>query len=518
MDAGADVKAKTDEGRTVLHAAAIGNENPEVTKLLIDRGANPNAPVTDEKSYLAGTLPLHLSVEYNEPAVGRALIEAGADPNAVDGSGDTPLHLAAQSSWNETRSARSVANIKMLVSAGADVNGLNSDGKTPFFDAEHSSVAIALLEAGADPNARDAYDGTALCRAADIADDPSLIHALIERGADIEALCGGTATPLFEAASNENVEVVSALIKAGASVANAVVPSGMSALHEAALGNDNPAVFEVFIGAGADPVARDERGRTPLHVAARYADNPTVLETLIAAGTNPNARDEWGRTPLHHASGHYDRAQAIKTLISLGAEPNVRDEDGNTPLHLAARYVNEYYHESQPENQKHAGDAIAPLLDGGGNTALRNAEGKTPWDLASNNAALKGSEGYWRLNDARFSATSETQPAGNFASESTKRPGGGTGECEIPGYPRPSKPQSLGLSWCPSNVDFQLRSHALYAAGGWCAIHGGSSSTPEQIAASYRQINHSCDTLEAMKSMNRGAKCVCPRDYRPPRS
>ena len=359
---------------------------------------------------------------------------------------------------------------------------------------------------------------TALYAAAWNNENLEVLTTLINAGADVKAKTDDGRTVLYAAASNENVEVVSALIKAGASVANAVVPGRESELHNAALGNDNPAVFEALIAAGADPDARDESGRTPLHIAARYADKPSILETLIAAGTNPNARDERGRTPLHRASGYYDRAQAIKTLISLGAEPNVRDEDGNTPLHLAARYVNEYYYESEPKNRKHAGDAIAPLLDAGSNPALRNAEGKTPWDLASNNAALKGSEGYWHLNDARFSAASETQPAGNVASESTKRPEGGKGECEIPGYPSPSNPQSLGLSWCPSNVDFQLRSFALYAAGGWCEIHGGSSSTPEQIAASYRQINHSCDSLDAMKSMNRGAKCVCPRDYRPPRS
>ena len=32
----------------------------------------------------------------------------------------------------------------------------------------------------------------------------------------------------------------------------------------------------------------------------------------------------------------------------------------------------------------------------------RNAAGNTPWDLAEANEPLQGTDGYWRLNDARF--------------------------------------------------------------------------------------------------------------------
>ena len=52
----------------------------------------------------------------------------------------------------------------------------------------------------------------------------------------------------------------------------------------------------------------------------------------------------------------------------------------------------------------------------------------------------------------------------------------GMTSCEVPGFPYPDDVQSLGLNWCPSNVDFQLRSMALQAAGAWCAILGGPGS------------------------------------------
>ena len=83
---------------------------------------------------------------------------------------------------------------------------------------------------------------------------------------------------------------------------------------------------------------------------------------------------------------------------------------------------------------------------------------------------------------------------------------GTSGPCEIPGYPRPANVQNLGLSWCPSTVDFQARVFALQAAGAQCAIAIGSSSTPEQIQARRQEIQAGCTRLEALGVPN----CRCP--------
>lgn len=87
--------------------------------------------------------------------------------------------------------------------------------------------------------------------------------------------------------------------------------------------------------------------------------------------------------------------------------------------------------------------------------------------------------------------------------------------CEVPGFPRPDDPQSLGLDWCPSSVGFQLRVFALQAAGGWCALRLGTSSTPDQVAARHEQIKGACDRLDALAGNNSGPSCRCPSGYRP---
>ena len=45
---------------------------------------------------------------------------------------------------------------------------------------------------------------------------------------------------------------------------------------------------------------------------------------------------------------------------------------------------------------------IAALLDGGADPNIRDGEGKTPWDFASENDALTGTDILWMINDERF--------------------------------------------------------------------------------------------------------------------
>ena len=275
----------------------------------------------------------------------------------------------------------------------------------------------------------------------------------------------------------------------------------------------NLVVLEALLAAGAELTARDESGSTPLHGAAGFNENPAVVDTLLAAGADPMARTDEGDTPLHHSATYNDNPAVLETLLAAGADLMARNEDGDTPLHRAA---------SRSIGDSHAGVAITALLAAGADPTTPNAAGQTPWDLAQENQAFRGSDAYWRLNDARFNSPEpdvrrrNTPPPDRPQAAASPRPQSqrqGPG-CEIPGYPTPAGIQNLSLSWCGSNVDFQRRAFALQVAGTWCALDLGTSSTPEQIGARHQEINAACDTLDALQSSGI-PPCQCPAGYRP---
>ena len=431
-----------------------------------------------------------------------------------------------------------VEDVTGCLNAGADVAARDDEGQTPLYRAaaynENPAVVEALLAAGADPAVRYELMGyTPLHAAASYRENPAVVEALLAAGANLEARSNGGDTPLNSAISFsdyvDTLPMIETLLAAGAD-ANTRDDWGDTPLHNP---GGSPAVVQALLMAGASLEARDEDGNTPLHARTW---NPAVVEVLLAAGSDVHARDVLGNTPLHEIVGDSDPAAAIEMLLAAGGSLEARNEDGNTPLHAAAAYSR--------DDEDHAGAAIEALLDAGANATARNARGETPWDVAAENEALKGSDAYWRLNDARFNApepdarrasdggvNAEPAAAGTAfangaasgqprAAESGGRTDAGSadyseagangGPCLIPDFPNHSPQDHIQIPWCTSG-DPQVESFAGMAAVLQCTM--SLLDDPEQIRETRRRITEMCERLDGMQRLGGDWSCQCPPGF-----
>jgi hypothetical protein len=123
------------------------------------------------------------------------------------------LHTFAWLGWD--------AGIVRLHALGVPVDSREEiANSTPLMCAAHRGrvdTVRLLLAAGADPCARDEYDGTALDRAAENGHE-AVVAQLIAAGADVNAQDRVGFTPLMRASGEGHVAVMEALVAAGASI------------------------------------------------------------------------------------------------------------------------------------------------------------------------------------------------------------------------------------------------------------------------------------------------------------
>lgn len=140
LDAGADVNVKDGLDRTPLHLAAFHGRT-EIIDLLIAHGADVNA------RDLTATSPLHAAViAGKQGAAVQMLLDRRADLQAINGKGQTALHLAAATGQPRLT--------KFLIERGADVHKRDFDGQLPVYYAKrnHHPQTTAVLERAAREN------------------------------------------------------------------------------------------------------------------------------------------------------------------------------------------------------------------------------------------------------------------------------------------------------------------------------------------------------------------------------
>ena len=104
--------------------------------------------------------------------------------------------------------------VQDLLSAGADVNSKNIQGETAVFRLSNEKIVQDLLSAGADVNSKNNQGESALFHIS----NAGVVKTFVVAGANVNEKGINNRTPLFGALERGRMEVVKALLQAGADV------------------------------------------------------------------------------------------------------------------------------------------------------------------------------------------------------------------------------------------------------------------------------------------------------------
>jgi len=283
-----------EEGVALLHLAVRLNR-VEVTRMLIDHGAEPDIRLKD------GSTPLHVAARFNSAAVAEVLLHSGANPLLVDALGNNALHHAVR------RRNKEVVDL-LVRDSDIDVNACTQVGMS----------ALHLV-----------------CMNGDL----EICRILLRHGADITAKTADYSTPLHTAIFSCHPQLAELLIKEAVSklmnveeFLNEPDLDQDRALHLAAETGKAESV-ELCLKHCAHVNAQRATLMTPLHIAAMKGDLE-IVKVLCRNGADLHMKDNEKQTPLHRAATE-NRFDVIKHLLSLGAQIDLTADDNLTPLLMA---------------------------------------------------------------------------------------------------------------------------------------------------------------------------------------
>jgi ankyrin repeat protein len=330
LNAGADPNAgfwsqgEHREWETALYGAAGVAHHPGLTRLLLERGADPNdnetfyhAPETYDNAAMkvlveSGKMRPELitgmllrKADWHDFEGAKYLLEHGAGPNHVTLWGYTALHQAL-------RRDNALKNIELMLDHGADpaietaaevraafTAQLGANRRRPGFVIAARRGRADVLEALERRGFAMEFNGVerliAACARADeaavqtiAAAEPQLVQELLAQGGSL----------LAEFAGNNNTRGVGLLLELGVKVTAPYdgdpyfgIPSNSTALHVAAWKAWH-ATVKFLIERGAAVNARDGNGATPLQLAVRACvdsywtgrRSPESVRALLRAG------------------------------------------------------------------------------------------------------------------------------------------------------------------------------------------------------------------------------------------
>ncbi|HSR14894.1 MAG TPA: ankyrin repeat domain-containing protein [Gemmatimonadales bacterium] len=307
----------------------------EAATVLLDAGADPRAGWYEEAHQPS---PVWESALYgaagvaHSPELTRLLLERGADPNDEE----TPYH--APEGWD-------TATVRVLAESGRLTPDSFATMLLRSADWHHLDGVRLLLDHGADPNRMTRWGRTALQQAVLRDNDLAIVEAMLDHGADPTRPTGGP-TAVALAADRGRGDILALLEHPG-------IPAPLDGLRAVAAASALGRLQQGRQLLDSNPALRLQLDVHGGELLAAFAgnDNAAGLAVLFELGVEPGTRlaagdGYWGIAPgstaLHAAAWRAAHA-AVELLVGRGVAVDAMDGLGRTALELAIRAGTDSY-------------------------------------------------------------------------------------------------------------------------------------------------------------------------------
>lgn len=294
-------------GFAALHYAARDGRT-DAARLLLEAGADIDHRTGGDKSS-----PMTIAIINGNFDLAMMLLKLGANPNLASEDGAAPLFAVLNIEWSlrtfypqptayQQQETSYLGMLKALLEAGADPNART---RSHIWYAAYNSGRMGVTFAGATPFWRAAY-----------ATDVAAMRLLVEYGADPNISTIKLASSRRPGQSGPSPGAQNAELD----------PSGLLPVPPG-----GPHVHPLHAATGVG-YSTSRVGQTHRHVPDGWL--PAVKYLVTELGVDVNVRDADGYSPVHNAAGRGDN-EIVKFLVAHGADVTVVSRRGQTTVDMA---------------------------------------------------------------------------------------------------------------------------------------------------------------------------------------